>query len=154
MSVLFAKLARLRLCLIQPDRPQRASPAPPLNPTGAYGSGGLTTMARMVCQAARSRKSRIMPRRLLPDRSRWRWQSSCMVTRSRQPALNAPVRPGGGIVPGRPAPRPSRPGAGTPASLGWCSRHLRPTADQGHRVQARVTARDLTGEPRPSGARS
>ena len=34
--------------------------------------------------------------------------------------------------PGRPALRPSRPGAGKPASLGWRSRHLRPIADQGH----------------------
>jgi hypothetical protein len=75
-----------------------------------------------------ARKDQITALRLLPDQSRLRGQSSCMVTRPRQPTLKraCPSRPG------RPALRPSRPGAGKSASLGWRSRHLRPIADQGH----------------------
>ena len=47
-----------------------------------------------------ARKNQITALRLLPDQSRRRWQSSCMVTRPRQPTLKRACPPGRGIVRG------------------------------------------------------
>ena len=70
--------------------------------------GLVWSMARMVCQVARSRKSRIMPLRILPNRSRQCCQSSCAVARSRQLALKGACPPGRGIVRGQLRGRPAR----------------------------------------------
>jgi len=53
---------------------QRAQPVTAMSPMG-----------RRCASDWPARKNQITALRLLPDRSRRRWQSSCMVTRPRQP---------------------------------------------------------------------